>query len=233
MSTEDLRLSMIDTSAATEDIASEVEQHLGFLRETDQEIEVAQAETPETGRTDRLPAEPPVETGGNAIPAELRPNEQNVVSLPTGIELDNLEFEVDGENLVLVLADGTEIVVLGGAANIPTFVIGDIELPQVALFAALEESDINVAAGPDGSFSAQSGSPGNSRNFVDNPIGGLNDELALADLLGDTSFEDEQLTATTEGATGGPTILSPLGASLIYDEAVLVGGPGSRVITGT
>ncbi|MBU0832430.1 MAG: hypothetical protein KKH33_08620, partial [Alphaproteobacteria bacterium] len=232
MSIEDPRLSMIDNTSAADEFASAVEQHLGFVRETEEGIEVAQAATPETGRTDRLPAEPPVETGGNTIPAELRPNEQNVVTLPTGIELDNLEFEVDGENLVLVLADGTEVVVLGGAANIPTFVIGDIELPQVALFAALEESDINVAAGPNGTFSAQGGSPGNSRNFVDNPIGGLNDELALADLLGDTDFEDEQQTATTDGATGGPSILSPLTASLIYDEAVLVGGPGSKVITG-
>ncbi|MFN3317701.1 MAG: DUF5801 repeats-in-toxin domain-containing protein [Allorhizobium sp.] len=232
MSIEDPRLSSIDNTSAADDFDSAVEQHLGYASETVGEIEVAQAETPDATRTDRLPAQtPPVEVAAATIPTEVKPNEQNVVTLPAGIELDNLEFEVDGENLVLVLADGTEIVVLGGAANIPTFVIGDVELPQVALFAALEGSNINVAAGPDGTFSAQ-GTPSASRNFNDDPIDAGPEDLPLADLLGDTSFGDELRTGVVFGGDGRPSIPNPLTASFIYDEAVIAGGEGQKVITG-
>ncbi len=224
MSIEDPRLSSIDNTSAADDFDSAVEQHLGYASETVGGIEVAQAETPDATRTDRLPAQtPPVEVAAATIPTEVKPNEQNVVTLPAGIELDNLEFEVDGENLVLVLADGTEIVVLGGAANIPTFVIGDVELPQVALFAALEGSNINVAAGPDGSFSAQ-GTPSASRNFNDDPIDAGPEDLALADLLGDTSFGDELRTGVILGEEGDtePTFLGADAGGV--DEDYLKGG---------
>ena len=261
MSIEDPRLSSIDNTSAAEDFDSAVEQHLGFVRETVEGIEVAQAETPDN-RTDRLPAQQPVQTAAATIPSEVTPNAQNVVTLPAGIELDNLEFQVDGDNLVLVLADGTEITVIGGAANIPTFVIGDVELPQVALFAALEDSNINVAAGPDGTFSAQS-TPAASRNFNDNPIDAGPEEFALADLLGDTEFGDEFRTAAVFGGAGRPSIPSPLTTALlgnsssgdevrtavfggagrpsipsplttsfIYDEAVIAGGEGVRIFSG-
>jgi T1SS-143 domain-containing protein len=232
MSIEDPRLSSIDNTSAADDFDSAVEQHLGFASETVDGIEVAQAETPDAGRTDRLPAQTPVQTAAATIPSEVTPNADNVVTLPAGIELDNLEFEVDGDNLVLVLADGTEIVVVGGAANIPTFVIGDVELPQVALFAALEGSNINVAAGPDGTFSAQ-GAPVASRNFQDDPIDAGPEDLALADLLGDTAFGDELRTGTILGDDGEPSIPNPLTASFIYDEAVVTNEVlNDRVFTG-
>jgi hypothetical protein len=224
MSIEDPRLSSIDNTSAADDFDSAVEQHLGFASETVEGIEVAQAQTPDAGRTDRLPAQtPPVQTAAAAIPSEVTPNAENVVTMPAGIELDNLEFQVDGANLVLVLADGTEIVVVGGAANIPTFVIGDVELPQVALFAALEGSNINVAAGPDGTFSAQS-TPDGNRNFEDNQIGDGFEEFALADLLGDTSFGNEVNTATVFGGAGRPSILSPLTSPFPFDEATIADG---------
>jgi T1SS-143 domain-containing protein len=233
MSIEDPRLSSIDNTSAADDFDSAVEQHPGFASEAVEGIEVAQAETPDAGRTDRLPAQPPVQTAAAVIPSEVTPNAQNVVTLPAGIELDNLEFEVDGDNLVLILADGTEIVVVGGAANIPTFVIGDVELPQVALFAALEGSNINVAAGPDGTFTAQ-GAPDASRNFQDDPIDAGPEDFALADLLGDTAFGDELRTGTILGDDGEPTILSPLTESFIYDEAVIADSDGdNQIITGT
>ncbi|QGG89151.1 tandem-95 repeat protein [Agrobacterium sp. MA01] len=231
MSIEDPRLSSIDNTSAADEFDSAVEQHLGFASETVEGIEVAQAETPDAGRTDRLPAQQPVDVAAAVIPSEVTPDNENVVTLPAGIELDNLEFQVDGENLVLVLADGTEITVIGGAANIPTFVVGDVELPQVALFAALEESNINVAAGPDGTFSAQS-TPAASRNFNDDPIDAGPEDLALADLLGDTSFGDELRTAAVFGGNGRPSIPTPLTTSFIYDEAVIAGGDGVKIISG-
>jgi T1SS-143 domain-containing protein len=198
MSIEDPRLSMIDNTSAADEFDSAVEQHLGYSGEAVDGIEVAQAQTPETGRTDRLPAQEPVQVAAATIPTEVKPNDENVVTLPAGIELDNLEFQVDGENLVIVLADGTEIVVVGGAANIPTFVIGEVELPQVALFAALEGSNINIAAGPDGTFQAQ-GTPDTSRNFQDDPIDSGPESFALAQLLGDTDFGDGVQSAQETG----------------------------------
>lgn len=231
MSIEDPRLSSIDNTSAADEFDSAVEQHLGFASETVEGIEVAQAETPDAGRTDRLPAQQPVDVAAAVIPSEVTPDNENVVTLPAGVELDNLEFQVEGENLVLVLADGTEITVIGGAANIPTFVIGDVELPQVALFAALEESNINVAAGPDGTFSAQS-TPAASRNFNDDPIDAGPEDLTLADLLGDTSFGDELRTAAVFGGNGRPSIPTPLTTSFIYDEAVIAGGDGAKIISG-
>jgi T1SS-143 domain-containing protein len=231
MSIEDPRLSSIDNTSAADDFDSAVEQHLGFASETVEGIEVAQAETPDAGRTDRLPAQPPVQTAAATIPTEVTPNSDNVVTLPAGIELDNLEFKVDGANLVLVLADGTEIVVVGGAANIPTFVIGELELPQVALFAALEGSNINVAAGPDGSFSAQS-TPESSRDFEDNQIGDGFEEFALARLLDGTDFGDD-IAFDDNGVDDGVPIAGDL-APLGFDEAALVTlSETDNIITGT
>ncbi|MEC9461986.1 MAG: DUF5801 repeats-in-toxin domain-containing protein [Pseudomonadota bacterium] len=224
MSIEDPRLSSIDNTSAADDFDSAVEQHLGFASETVEGIEVAQAETPDAGRTDRLPAQTPVQTAAAVIPTEVSPNAENVVTLPAGIELDNLEFEVDGANLVLILADGTELVVIGGADNIPTFVIGDLELPQAALFAALEGSNINVAAGPDGTFTAQ-GTPDASRNLVDNPIDAAPEDFALADLLEDTSFGDELRTGVILGADASDTEPTFLGATAGFvDEDYLENG---------
>ncbi|MBU2329301.1 MAG: hypothetical protein KJ755_18430, partial [Alphaproteobacteria bacterium] len=85
MSIEDPRLSSIDNTSAVDEFDSAVEQHLGFVRETVDGIEVAQAETPDTGRTDRLPAQAPVETAAAVIPGEISPDAENVVTLPAGI----------------------------------------------------------------------------------------------------------------------------------------------------
>ena len=59
MSIEDPRLSSIDNTSAADDFDSAVEQHLGYASETVGGIEVAQAETPDATRTDRLPAQTP------------------------------------------------------------------------------------------------------------------------------------------------------------------------------
>ncbi|KPF41329.1 VWA domain-containing protein, partial [Rhizobium sp. AAP43] len=220
MSIEDPRLSSIDNTSAGEDFAEAVEQHLGFTGEADDGIEVAQAETPNAPKSDRLSTEVPTETAAAAIPTQVVPDTKNVVTLPATVDLDNVEFKVEGADLVLVLADGTEIIVQGGAANIPTFVIGEVELPQVVLFAALEDSNINVAAGPDGSYSASGQSPGNGGDFNDSPFGDGFGERGLIDLLGDTSFGDEQLDGEILG-DGAPSIDAPLTVAFEFDEAVI------------
>lgn len=230
MSIEDPRLSNIDTTSASDDFESAVEQHLGFSGEVAEGVEVAQAETPDAGRTDRLPAQPPVQTVGTVIPSEVTPDADNVVTLPAGIELDNLEFEVDGANLILILADGTEIVVIGGAANIPTFVLGDVVLPQVALFAALEGSNINVAAGADGTFSAQS-TPSNSRDFDDEEIGGNIEEFGFSALLEGTDQDDAAISEVAAFVDDQP--LFGVQSNFSISETVLVDGvAGNETING-
>ena len=82
----------------------------------------------------------------------------NVVRLPANISIENIR--VEGSDLVLEQADGTLITIKDAAANVPTFVIGEVEVPRVALLAALEASGVDVAFGADGSIAV---SPGQRR----------------------------------------------------------------------
>lgn len=230
MSIEDLRQSGIDNTSANTEFSEVAEQHLNILPEAEDDLEVAQAQPASPVATDAAP----VDAAATAIPTLVKPDDNNVVTLPATVDLDNLEFEVAGNDLVLVLADGTEITVQGGAANIPTFVIGEVELPQVVLFAALEDSNINVAAGPDGSFSAQAGSPSNGADFNDDPYGDGPAELGLIDLLGDTSFGDEFRTAQIFGGNGRPSIDEPLEEPFGFDEALIADATsGNESFSGT
>ncbi|PYB71974.1 DUF5801 repeats-in-toxin domain-containing protein, partial [Rhizobium wuzhouense] len=230
MSIEDPRLSSFDNNSSADDFDSAVEQHLGYVPEETRGVEMAQAATPnatDAAKTDRLPTE----TAAASIPTEVVPDQNNVVTLPVGVSIDDIRLE--GGNLVLVQADGTEIVIVGGAANIPTFVIGEVELPQQALFAALEGNNINVAAGPDGSYSASSGSASNGGDFNDSPINNGPEQFALADLLGDTDFGDGAPNGQRLGGDGVPTILSPLTSPIILDEAVVTDEiSNDRIFTG-
>ncbi|RWK21389.1 MAG: hypothetical protein EOR41_05450, partial [Mesorhizobium sp.] len=111
----------------------------------------------------------------------------NVVKLPANTSIDNIK--VDGHNLVLVQPDGSEIVIKDGALNVPTFIIGDVEVPRVALIAALESSHVDVAFGADGSISAGgNGSPGSAGGNFSVPPGGIGDGFGLTALLPPTAL---------------------------------------------
>ncbi len=99
------------------------------------------------------------------LPEEVEADENNVVRLPQGVTIDDIR--VDGANLVLVQADGAEITVLNGAIRVPTFIIGDVEISEEVLLVALETSGIDVAAGPDGSYSVVGGGPQSSGGNFD------------------------------------------------------------------
>ncbi|MFB9981804.1 VCBS domain-containing protein, partial [Mesorhizobium kowhaii] len=167
------------------------------------EIRVAQA----TSAQQPAPAaaEPvPVDVGGGApvkpeapatanAPAATAPHEyvadaSNIVKLPSSVSIDNIK--VDGHNLVLEQADGSVIVIKDGALNVPTFVIGDVEVPRVALLAALEASHVDVAFGADGSISAgPGGSPSSAGGNFEIPAGGIGDGFGLSDLLPPTDLQ--------------------------------------------
>ncbi|MER9437056.1 Ig-like domain-containing protein, partial [Mesorhizobium sp. M0614] len=166
------------------------------------EIRVAQANSTQPAPAASEPV--PVDVGGGApvkpeAPAEAKappaaaPHEyvadaSHVVRLPANASIDNIK--VDGQNLLLEQADGSVIVVKDGALNVPTFIIGDVEVPRVALLAALEASHVDVAFGADGSISA---GPGGSNSSAGGdfsvPPGGIGDGFDLSALLPPTALQ--------------------------------------------
>jgi T1SS-143 domain-containing protein len=143
-------------------------------------IDVGEGE-PETG----VEAEVAVE-----IPAEVTPDAENVVRLPEGVSIEDIR--VDGPNLVLVQPDGSRVTVVNAALDIPTFIIGDVEIAPEVLVAALEAQGIDVAAGPDGTFSVVSGTTSTNANFNE-PLPGIGDAGPPIDLLPPTALAFEQL----------------------------------------
>ncbi|MER9930078.1 DUF5801 domain-containing protein, partial [Mesorhizobium sp. M0093] len=161
-------------------------------------IQVAQA-------AQAAPAEPvPVDVGSGApvqpaapaeakAPAAAAPHEyvadaSNIVKLPADVSINNIK--VDGHNLLLEQADGSVILIKDGALNVPTFIIGDVEVPRVALLAALEASHVDVAFGADGSISAGPGgaNPSAGADFSV-PPGGIGDGFDLSALLPPTALQ--------------------------------------------
>ncbi|MET3596395.1 VCBS repeat-containing protein, partial [Mesorhizobium shonense] len=131
---------------------------------------------------------PAANAAASNVPHEYHAEAGNVVKLPANVSIDNIK--VDGHNLVLVQPDGSEIVIKDGALNVPTFIIGDVEVPRVALIAALESSHVDVAFGADGSISAGgNGAPGSAGGNFSVPPGGIGDGFGLTSLLPPTALQ--------------------------------------------
>ncbi|WP_168878864.1 S-layer family protein [Rhizobium sp. P28RR-XV] len=190
---DDLNLSTVDHETASHDFASSGRDsgvatdisadHLLPLSQNGDvaAFEVAQAEEQQAnGKTARLAANEPQDNGARQ-PIQIVPDNGNVVHLPPNTSIDDIH--VEGHNLVLIQADGTRIVIINGALHVPTFLIGEVTLPQQAVVAALQQQGINVAEGPDGSVHA-----GNSTNsghqFTDSQAGNARTPLNLLGLLG-------------------------------------------------
>ncbi|MDX8522164.1 beta strand repeat-containing protein, partial [Mesorhizobium dulcispinae] len=131
---------------------------------------------------------PAANAAASNVPHEYHAEAGNVVKLPANVSIDNIK--VEGHNLVLVQPDGSEIVIKDGALNVPTFIIGDVEVPRVALIAALESSHVDVAFGADGSISAGgNGAPGSAGGNFSVPPGGIGDGFGLTALLPPTALQ--------------------------------------------
>ncbi|MEP9395946.1 hypothetical protein, partial [Mesorhizobium sp. KR2-14] len=173
------------------------------------------------------------ETSGAPNPApatqEYALEAGNVVHLPANVSIDNIK--VDGQNLVLEQADGTLIVIKNAAANVPTFILGEVEVPRVALLAALEASGVDVAFGPNGSISVGGSTNSSGGNFA-LPLGGIGQGFNLSDLLPPTALEFSQLDARDlyPGVANQAPGIDLLGDSGIVHESGLPGvgsNPGS------
>ncbi|WP_428672118.1 DUF5801 repeats-in-toxin domain-containing protein, partial [Roseibium sp.] len=154
------------------------------------ELTVAQAATEEivpvdAGETAEAEA-PEAQPGSGAGPDVFAANAENQVLLPANISLDNALIE--GSNLILVQPDGTEITILNGALNVPTFIIDNVEIPQETLIAALGESGINIAAGPNGTLVATS-TPDSAGGNFDVVNANLGEAGPILDLLGPTALQ--------------------------------------------
>ena len=135
-------------------------------------IEIAQATNdpvfvdPATGQDIQQPA-PSGQTIGATV---IQVAADNRAVLPEGASIENIV--VEGDNLVLVQPDGTRIIIEGASLNVPTFLIGQVEVPSQVLIAALQANGINVAAGPDGTVAVVSaGSSGGDLSDGDGNIG--------------------------------------------------------------
>ncbi|MDQ0136605.1 T1SS-143 domain-containing protein [Neorhizobium galegae] len=235
MSVEDPRLSNISEENLTENFSSEIQEEIAASSTPspiEHEIQVAQAGDGRTPTTNRIPTDPNAPAAAPAAPAaEVTPDANNIVHLATSVSIDDIR--VDGANLILVQADGTEIVIVNGAAKIPTMLIGEVEVPQQVLFAALEDSGINVAAGPDGSFSATGRPDSSGAEFDDSIQGSQNDPIQLASLLGDTEFGDGGGLDDRTAADDQPDAFD-MGSPFIFSESVLADDViGNETITGT
>ncbi|WP_160005264.1 VCBS domain-containing protein [Rhizobium sp. 18055] len=177
--------------------------------------------------TGRLPAAPEV---ASAAPAgEVVPDQNNIAHLPAGTSIDDIH--VEGNNLVLVQADGTEIVIVNGALHVPTFLLGEVELPQQAVIAALEQSNINVAAGPDGSYSASSSPSSSGADFQDGLQPDANDPTQLASLLADTQQADAAPGGNRENIDDVP-IITPTTVLSLTETGLVEGGFQSQTVNG-
>ncbi|RUV23372.1 Ig-like domain-containing protein, partial [Mesorhizobium sp. M7A.F.Ca.MR.245.00.0.0] len=213
------------------------------------EIRVAQANSTQPAPAASEPV--PVDVGGGApvkpeapaeakappaaAPPEYVADASHVVRLPANASIDNIK--VDGQNLLLEQADGSVIVIKDGALNVPTFIIGDVEVPRVALLAALEASHVDVAFGADGSMSA---GPGGSNSSAGGdfsvPPGGIGDGFDLSALLPPTALqfgllERRELFPSIVDRQVSVTATSLLAPTEAASEAGLDGGqtqsPGS------
>ncbi|NKJ37393.1 VCBS domain-containing protein [Rhizobium sp. SG570] len=190
---DDLRISTVDHEAASHDFASggrdasiAADISSDHLLPLSQNADVAAFEVAQTeeqqanGKTGRLSANDPQ----NAVarqPVQIVPDNGNVVHLPPNTSIDDIH--VEGRNLVLVQADGTRIIIINGALHVPTFLIGEVTLPQQAVVAALQQQGINVAEGPDGSVHAGN-STDSGHQFTDSQAGNARTPLNLIGLLG-------------------------------------------------
>ncbi|NLS02724.1 hypothetical protein HGP14_04970, partial [Rhizobium sp. P32RR-XVIII] len=201
MSNEDLRISNVDGETAPHEFLSDIREDAKPVEV--ERVELAQAasseQTPKTGRVEATPPAP-----ANANPNEVVADQNNVAHLPANVSLDDIHIE--GSNLVLVQADGTEIVIVNGALHVPSFMLGDVELPRDTVIAALNDSKINVAAGPDGTDTATAAAPSSGAEFQDTLQPGDDAPTQLAQLLADTQQPDPTLGGTQEFTNDVPTI---------------------------
>jgi len=129
-------------------------------------------------------------SGGAPGISVIVPDADNRVTLAASASIEDIQL--DGDDLLLLQPDGSQIRIIGGALNVPTFIIGEIELPQEVLVAALDSNGFNVAAGPGNTLSVSQQAPTGSGGDFEGSSGAsiAGGGLQSLGLLGDTSLAD-------------------------------------------
>jgi VCBS repeat-containing protein len=172
------------------------------------------------------PPSDPSSSGGAPGISVIVPDADNRVTLAASASIEDIQL--DGNDLLLVQPDGSQIRIIGGALSVPTFVIGDIELPQEVLVAALETSGFNVAAGPGNTLSVSPQAPtGSGGQFADSSDATIIDgQLQTLGLLGDDATNGGGDGAGDEVIESG-NVASVLGGGVSVAEIVeSVDNPG-------
>jgi hypothetical protein len=118
-------------------------------------------------QADTGPSQTPAsEAAGETVRLVVVAREGEVVTLPAGTSLDEIEIR-DGD-IVLLQPDGSVIIIENGVDIVPTIIVGDVEIPSETLFAALE--GVAAAAGPEEGGS-EGGSGANFNNIGQQEIG--------------------------------------------------------------
>ena len=149
------------------------------------------------------------------------PDADNRVTLAASASIEDIRL--DGDDLLLFQPDGSQIRIVGGALSVPTFVIGDIAVPQDVLVAALETSGFNVAAGPGNTLAVSPQSPSGSGGEFGDSSGAtiIDGELQALGLLSDDA-------ASGAGGGAGDEVAEPGNVA-----AVLTGGAATGAIVET
>ncbi|MCZ4290483.1 beta strand repeat-containing protein [Hoeflea alexandrii] len=137
-------------------------------------------------------------SGGTPGVSVIVPDAENRVTLAASASIENIQL--DGDDLLLIQPDGSQIRIIGGALNVPTFVIGDIEVPQEVLVAALETSGFNVAAGPNNTLSVTPQAPTGSGGELEDSSGAtiIDGQQQVLGLLTDDADGGDDAAATGE-----------------------------------
>ncbi|MEL1249641.1 beta strand repeat-containing protein, partial [Aurantiacibacter gilvus] len=101
----------------------------------------------------------------------MAPDAGNTVVLPAGQTIESLDF--DGRDLVIILADGTRIVVPDGAIVVPQLVVDGVPIPPANVAALLTGNEPEPADGL---------TPSSGGNFATDP-GEIQSAYDLGDLL--------------------------------------------------
>ena len=116
-------------------------------------------------------ADDSVSQGPNNVSETVIPMQDGRVVLPAGATLENLA--ADGDDLVITLADGTRIIIPGGAETAPEIVVEDVVIPPQTVAALLEDTRPEPAAGQQ---------PSSGGNFADDE-GEIQAAFDIGDLL--------------------------------------------------
>ena len=152
--------------------------------------------------------------------ATVTATENTPIELPEGTQLSKID--IYGNHLVLEDADGGLILILNGALNPPTILLGSIEIPAEILSASLGSgAPIVPAAGPDGA----QGPDSSGQNF-EVPPGTVGDPLDPVPLLPPTAFDRQFETVEEFAGLLEDEVREPLEIISVVPERPTVNDPG-------